>query len=568
MPKLSKTEIKQILGLWENFKQTRSQWMLHWEDLARLLLPRRIGFVTENIDGDRRTEDIYDSTPMRAARGLANAVSQLLRPESEKWVFIKAEEDVLNNRGEVQEWLKRAEDTLLAAMYNPKARLRQAGGEADHDIVAFGTACLFTGQSRTGRHLQYITSHLKDVTIAVNAEGVIDTVFQHRKFTLRQAMQKFGLSNLSADLQKRIDEAGQGMDDEKMSGEKFDFLRVVRPREDAPQGALLARNLPWADLWIEVDEKHEVVQGGFHEFPFSIPRWDTSSGEIYGRSPGMIALPDSETLNAMTETILISGQKAADPSIFAPNDSSFDAINSFSGGITYYDVDTATQLRGNPFFTIDQNFSIPITRDMQADMREQVQAAFFRNVFNLPVNGPEMTATEVLVRKEEFVREIGPVFGRLETDYLAPMVERSFSILLRQGEFGPIPEILQDQNIRFEYTSPINKIREQAQVAAGRLWLQDMTAFAQIDPEVIDNINADDMARFSARALDLPLGALRSEAEVEKKRKERKAAEADALERQKVGEEAAIMESGGKAAKSLTEAFAGVEAANDTQKAA
>ncbi len=523
------------------------------------MLPRRIGFVTQRVDGERRTEEIYDGTPMRAARGLANAVSQLLRPEGEKWIIMKAEDEELNNSDEVQLWLKMAEEILIAAMYNPKARFRQASGESDTDLVVFGTAAMFTGRSRTGRHLQYTSSHMKDITIAVDAEGVIDTVYMHREYTNRQAVQKFGLENLASELQTTLKDKDRNHDAWE---DKTSFLRVIKPRPNGDANAVLARNLPFSDQWIEIDYAWEVSSGGFHEFPFAIPRWDTSSGELYGRSPGMIALPDSETLNAMGETILISGQKAADPSIFAPNDSSFDAINSFSGGITYYDVDTAQQMRGNPFFTIDQNFNLPITRDMQADMRFQVEAAFFRNIFNLPVNGPEMTATEVLVRKEEFIREIGPVFGRLESDYLAPIVERSFSILLRMGAFPPIPEILQGRNIKFEYTSPVNKIREQAQVAAARLWVQELMELAQIDPRVMDNVDVDNIARFSARALDLPLGAVKSEVEVQAKRKKDEAEKQDMMERAKVGEEAQILDTGGKAMKNIVEALTPGQAAN------
>ena len=43
-----------------------------WEDQGRVMLPRRQGFITQTIEGDRRTDQIFDGTPMQAARGLAN----------------------------------------------------------------------------------------------------------------------------------------------------------------------------------------------------------------------------------------------------------------------------------------------------------------------------------------------------------------------------------------------------------------------------------------------------------------------------------------------------------------
>lgn len=544
---------KRRLERWRHFKTNKGRWMSHWEDLARLMLPRRLGFITQMTEGERRTEEIYDATAMRAARGLANAVGQLLRPEGEKFFFIRAEDDELNNFDEVQDWLKRSEDRLHNSIFNPKARYRQAVGEADMDLVVFGTAVNFVGLSRKARRLKFLTMDLKDVDIALDEEGNPDTVFQLRRFTLRQAEQRFIKERLSEGLRRRLENRSDANLDTK-----YDFLRVVEPRANGRVDAALARNMPFTNDWMEVDSAHEISEGGFREFPFVIPRWDTSSGEVYGRSPGMIALPDSETSNAMSETILVAGQKAADPPLFAPNDSSFDAINSFSGGISYYDVDTAVQLRGNPFFSVKNDYNLPITRDMQFDTRQQIEAAFFKNVFNLPVRGPEMTATEVITRKEEFIREMGATFGRLESDYLAPQVEISFSLLLRIGEFNPIPEILLDRDVRFEYTSPIKRIREQAEAAATRLWIQGLMELQPIKPEVMDLANLDEVGRHAARALDLPIGVVTSRDNVEAIRTQRAEEERDALEREKVAQEAQIAATGGKAAKDISQALEGV----------
>ena len=546
------TRVQRRLNRWRNLQVNKGQWMLHWDDLARLMLPRRMGFVTQMTEGERRTEEIYDATAMRAARGLANAVGQLLRPEGEKWFFMRAVDDRLNNLGEVQDWLKRSEDTLLDAVFNPKAKFRQAVGEADTDLVVFGTAINFIGLSRRAKRLKFLTIDLKEADIALDDEGNPDTLFQQRSYTLRNAEQKFGKERLSENLRRLLEHRSEASLDTK-----YNFLRVITPRTNGREDAVLTRNMPFTNDWIEIDSAHEVSLGGFREFPLVIPRWDTSSGETYGRSPGMIALPDSETANAMAETILVAGQKAADPAFFAPNDSSFDAINSFSGGISYYDVDTAVQLGGNPFFTMDTNYNLPITRDMQDDTRQQIEAAFFKNVFNLPVRGPEMTATEVITRKEEFIREIGAVFGRLESDYLAPQIERSFTLLLRLGEFNPIPEILLDRSVRFEYTSPIKRIREQVEAAAARLWVQELREMSEVKPDIMDLADLDEIGRHAARALDLPVGSVVSRDKVEAMRAQRAEEQRDTLEREKVAQEVEIAATGGKAFKDISKALEG-----------
>ena len=53
-------------------------WLQHWDDLARVMLPRMRGF-SENIQaGDSRVDEIYDGTPMRDARGLAHAIGMMV----------------------------------------------------------------------------------------------------------------------------------------------------------------------------------------------------------------------------------------------------------------------------------------------------------------------------------------------------------------------------------------------------------------------------------------------------------------------------------------------------------
>lgn len=484
----------------------RGLWSNHWDDLARVMVPRRLGFVTQTEEGDRRSEEIFDGTAIQASRGLANAVGAFLREDP--WFFIKASGAV---DGEGEEWLDDTETRLRDALDNPAARFRQAVGEADLDVVVFGTACVFIGEGAT--NLLFQSLHLKDALPIFNEQGQVEGVLRNHKFTVRQAMDKFE-GNVSQDIKDKSE--NEALDD------KVDFLHAVVPRSDSRPGAILSKNLPWADLWIETQAKRISARSGYNEFPFVVPRWDTSSGEDYGRSPGMVALPDANSLQAIGETLLIAGQRAADPPLAVPNDSAFDAPNTFPGGLAYYDVDTARALGGkNPFFEIGGGGNIGLTQQMQEDIRNQIWNAFFRNILRLPTDGPQMTATEINARRDEFIREVGPVFGRLETDYTAPMIERAFHIMLRGGGFRPIPEVLQGQNIRFEYQSPIKRAREQIEAVAAVQWAQSLMEMSQVKPEALDKINIDALANFTAKANNLPLEIINSDETVAALREER-----------------------------------------------
>jgi len=528
----------------------RGLWDQHWDDVARVFNPRRQGFVTETVEGDRRTEDIYDSTPMQAARSLANQTGYFLRPEGQTYFSIVADSEVLNDDEEAKLWLSAAEDELNDALENPRARFRQATGEADLDLVTLGTGVLFVGEGARNNSLLFQSVHLKDGVVSWDDEGNPNGFSRIKRMTIGNAVQRFGIDAFSDEVKEKH---RRGNIDDKIR-----ILHAVERREDGRENAVFAKNLPWSDVWIEYDARRTLQEGGYHEFPFVIPRWDTSSGEEYGRSPAMIALPDGNTLQAMGETMLVAGQRVADPPLFVPNDGSFTEAFTFPGGITSYDVETAVQVRGNPYFALDTGANLPITREMQMDVRDLVWQAFFRNVLNLPVDGPEMTATEIRQRREEFIRQVGPVFGRLESDYTAPIIERSFNIMLRANALPPIPEALQGQNVRFVYESPVKWIRQQIEAAAAQLWVREQIEIAGATgkPEILDIVNFDGYARTTAEIAGIPTEMVNPTDVVQAAREARaqqQAAQAQALQAQQVAE---IAKTGADALKSagVTEA--------------
>jgi hypothetical protein len=532
--------ITALVRRYNDLKGGRFLWEGHWEDLARVMLPYRAGFTTDFTPGEKRMDGIYDGTPMQAARGLANAMEGIMWPDGQTNVYIKASDDALKDDDAAKAWFADTQDRMTAAMNNPRARLRQARGEVGLDLAVLGTGILFTGERKKLDGLLYQSVHLKDAVVLFSEEGEAEGLMRKKPYTLRQAMERFGEENLSENTRKKI--VAKSFD------EKIMFLQVVIPRAEGRAGALLAKNLPFSSSWIEMAESHEVEVGGFHEFPFAIPRWDTSAGEDYGQSPGMIALPDANTLQAMGETILVAGQRAADPALLMPNDGFMDAPNTFPGGLAYYDADLAKELGRIPIQALEVGTNLPISRDMQKDTREQIFAAFFKNVLNLPVAGPAMTATEINARKEEFIREIGPVFGRLESDYTGPKVERTFQIMLRAGAFPPIPPVLQGQSIRFEYESPVKKIRQQIEAAAARAWVVERLEIAKEtqDQSHLDLVNFDEYARISADAGSVPHKIVVGKDEVEAKRAGRAKAQQAAAQQQQIAQSVDVAAQAGK----------------------
>ena len=142
-------------------RNRRGQFEQLWDDLSRVLLTRRQGFVTNTEDGDSRTDDIFDGTGIQAARSLANTVGSMIRPEGQIFARIRAEDHNLERDDENAFWLADTTERFNRALKNPKARFRQATGECDMDLVVFGTGILYSGLSNSKTNLIFQSVHLK-----------------------------------------------------------------------------------------------------------------------------------------------------------------------------------------------------------------------------------------------------------------------------------------------------------------------------------------------------------------------------------------------------------------------
>jgi hypothetical protein len=524
-------DIERVLREFSTAQSDRGGWDDHYERLAEIMLPRRVGFTSTPVPGARRTDKILDSTPVQARRSLSTAVDGLLKPKTVRWMFVKPDDEDLIDDPEVKEWLDFVQGRMFKRIYDTNARFAQATGEVDDDLVTFGTGALSIDPGQTS--LEFASHHLKDVYLQVDGRGRVVAVFIMHVWTAQQAKDFFtakGVEHAGVTVEKALGE-------EYEQNNKIEFVHVIMPNQFVIAENFNPKNLPFASLWIEVNEKELIHQGGMHEFPMATPRWDTASGETYGRSPAMVALPDANTLQAQTRTLLKAGQFAVLPPIFAPSQSIIGQAKLKSAGITYYDLQaTVGQGSRQPIFSLDMGSNMPIGREMQNDTRELIWAAFFKNVLNLPVNGPQMTATEVLERKEEFVRVIGPVFGRLESEYLAPIVERVFGIMFRNNEFGltdrnivgpggeelrSIPEALQGKQINFEFRSPVERVRKQVEAAAALKTVQELAGVAEAtqNPSGLDHIDHDKLAELLDEAN--ASGILLDKRAVDKMRKDR-----------------------------------------------
>jgi|TARA_R100000234_G_scaffold96181_3_gene64464 hypothetical protein len=488
----------------------RSNWESLWQELGDYVLPRKAEITKKRIQGGKRTELIFDSTAVHAVELLASSLHGMLTNAAMSWFSMQYRDIELAKDDKANEWLAKCTRLLDKAL--KRSNFNQEIHELYFDLVVFGTGCLFIEYDEEG--LRFSARHIGEITISANGKNKIDTVYRTFKMTARQIAQKFGKENLPDRVQKDL---------MKEPYNEHEVVHVVYPSSDAIQNVF---KKPVASCYYHKDSKAVLQRGGFDEFPFCVPRFNLDSTSIYGRSPAMSCLADVKMVNKMSEVSIKSAQKQLDPPLLAPDDGFFAPIRTTPGALNFYR--SGTRDRIEPLVAGTQT---PIPLQMEEQRRNAIRAAFYVDQLQLQ-QGPQMTATEVLQRNEEKMRLLGPVMGRLQTELLQPLINRSFQLMLRNGQLPDAPPELQGRDIDIEYVSPLAKAQKTTDLQSVLRGLEAFIGLREIAPGVMDYIDDQGLVKYVVDVAGIPAEIIRSDSEVEEIREEQAEMQAMQLEQQ------------------------------------
>ena len=488
----------------------RTHWDPRWEELCEFFHPDREGFLTDRMEGEERRDRIYGSVPELAARSLTSHVATALRPPGRMWFKAKAKKEPLNGIPEVRAYCDQVTRITYAHLYDPRAQFEQQCAHADRDVIVLGTAALQMGWDNAARHLTVRTHHMKNVVLSTNASGVPDMAFVFWPLTVRQVCEMFPEDKWPTSVKNMISSGGEP----DLDGE-HEVLHACLPNADYAKFGFKIGRMPYTSMWISVNDKEMISSGGYYDFPYVTPRWETATGEVYGRSPAMLALRDARLHDAMTRSFVESAETALMPPLMAPANSIRGGIDLRPRGLTIYDL-TGFEGKGQrgPIEPIQLGAQPDKAYEFLLRLEERINAAFFRDILELPRydTGEKMTAAEVHGRLDQYLRQAAPVMTRLEAGYSAGIVNRSFGILARAGEYPDAPEQLQGEDIEFDFESPMKNARDKAEafkILEGYNMIGSIAQqLGQINPqkalEMTDNLDADVTTRLLGMRADLP----------------------------------------------------------------
>ena len=506
---MSSDRAKFLMQMQQDLATERSNWERRWQLQAELIRPMRSEFNVERAPGEEKTQKLYDSTALLAQDNLASGLWSQITNAANIWFSLKhPDEEIDADRG-VRAWLERASKTMLSAFAGSGQRFYAQALEIYRDTPTFGTAVHYTEFRPQQADVFFRTMPLSECFIGANQWHEVDKVFRKFEMTARQAVQAFGKDAFPTN--SAITRAA-----EKRPFERHKFIHAVLPKDEISVAKRVEQvGFEFASFWLSVDDSEIVREGGFHEMPYQVPRWSQASRGVYGDSLADLAMPDIRMVNTMARTTLSGAELAVKPPLLAPNESAVRGANRrglrtgpqsiIYGGVT---------AEGRPLYQpLVTGGNVGLGLEMEEQRRNSIREAFFFSLLQM-VATPNATATEVLQREEEKLRLMGPQLGRLQSEFLSPLIDRVFAILLREGAFGPdedVPEpLLESPDLEVAYVSPLARAQKVSEAASADRFVASLGNLVAVtgDPSVWDNVDQDELATSYAEAYGVGQGII------------------------------------------------------------
>ena len=407
-----------LLQLYKRAISLREPWIPRWDDARRYTMP--------TSDTDLAT--LYDATASDAADSLAASIYTLLTPPESMWLQLVRESDLSPDADYAT--------SVLRAHLND-SNFYTTIHQCYMDLVTLGTACLFMGQNPIGASsaFNFTAIPMSDIAILPNA------IFHTTSMTANEVMEKYPTWTPPSNLRDSI------KNDPNLQ------LKLV-------QSLVGTEFTAWLDVGGDI-ENNIVSRGTFETNPYIVFRWSVASGELYGRSPIMRALPDIKTANKVVELVLKNATIAVSGIWQADDDGviNLNNINLTPGAI----IPKAVGSSGLTPLTSAANFDV--SQIILKDLRERIRHTLLADRLGL-LSEKEMTATEIMARNADMMRILGATYGRLLHEFIRPLCDRGLQILSTRGLIEPIKL---NSDAELKYIAPIAQMTAMESVIGGAL---------------------------------------------------------------------------------------------------
>ena len=540
----SKADMPDTMGVklakdFERIRSDRSNWERHWQKINDVIVLSR-DFTIQRNPGDERRRAIYDDTAPHAHKVLSAAIHGLLTNPGTKWFLLRANDPFVQNDPDSIFWMQDTVDRVLALYATSRFGFDQNIQAVYHDSTGFGISGTYVVEEDGQMRIRCVP--LPQIYIEVNEKGEEIHVVRKLKMRCDEIFATWGGKSSKEVLKKITDGKGE---------EKREVIHSVRPRNMRNIRSMRPSNMAWQSIYMDLDDMHIMSEGGFRENPYIIFRWDRYPGDAYGFGPGNNALHETASANSIRRTMLMAGEKAADPMMEVVANGIEGPMRSRPGSIIY----TRAGMGGPVVRPIAHGGNTAVGLQELEQARNTIRKIFFNDVVGPVENLSRTNELAVQAMFSQRAQLMSPNISRLQSS-LSKVIARTIGMMQRRGDLLPMPPAMLNsrEDLAIEYVSPLANAQKASDVSAIQQWIQSLVPMAQINPNVLRKVDTDAVAELSAKALNVPIQAVKSQDQVQQEiQQEQQAQQSQAQVQQAQGAASAALD-GARAIEALSNA--------------
>jgi hypothetical protein len=378
--------------------------------------PAGMDSLTEQQEGQNRTDKIFDGTMPAAALRFAGRLQRDLVPLFQDFFALEAGPLIPDGDGrkelteEFQKIGKMASGVLASGSFHMRFH------EMAMDLFA-GTGAMTITRGDQAEPARFRSVPITEIALEEGPFGDIWGIDWRKDYKARHLKNVWPNGKYSRALEDKI-----------RNEPNADIKIHQHTTFEADEGRWKLR------VWRDAGEDDSEVfwEESYRTSPWIIPRFFVVPGEPYGRGLAHLGLPSAKTTNKARELALMAGAFAVmglwarrDDGVFNPDTATFEPLAMWNVAST-----------GGPLGPTLQRLDVPHNFDISSfvieDERQQMKMAMMDDALP-PMSGAVRSPTEIAERMQQLSQDLGGVYGRLTLEIVAPLVQRVIDILEQMG---------------------------------------------------------------------------------------------------------------------------------------
>lgn len=471
--------------------------------------------VTKAGSRSNETQQQYDDTTVIAATQLVNYLSETLTPAGRTWarfkIDIPLEDKEQKGEDEEEKAIKMIGDTVTETVFQEINKTNTTNGlyQSFENLVGAGTGAIKLIKMPLNSKKAVITKNLPLDNLFFTEdtyENPENVFYKHIAEPIQWLYDMFSEQFI------KLDSIMKALNPEEKEEKSFNFV----------EGCILLKHGSAENEYLHFvsDEKfeHFYYSKKTKYNPFVVFRWAKNNNNFMWGSPILLkTLSNVRTLNELVELEMKKGKASLNPpliGIISPEALTLMGQNAFTKQIKY-EMGKVTIAAG-----ISQLIPVISTYDFKpANVNAQQIRQTLYDLFNVkPLGDIESTkyrtAEEMSLRHQEFDKQFGATYGRLQNELLEPLLKTYMKILKERNKFKLSKEDL-DQVVanKIEYINPLAQLEAQEKVQNAINY--KMMLSQVIDPEVFQVLFDEiEFTYWIAEEMSIPARVLNDKKEV------------------------------------------------------